>query len=36
MLLSFYGLFYVMCIPSFHLSNPRKIVPRMSDKLCKS
>ena len=32
-----YGLFSnVTCIFSFHLSNQREIVPRMSDKLCKS
>ena len=26
----------VMCVSSFHLSNPREVVPRISDKLCKS
>ena len=32
-----YSLFSnVVCICSFHLSNPREIVPRLSDKLCKS
>ena len=36
-LLRQYSLFLnIMCISSFHLSNPREIMPRISHKLCKS
>ena len=32
-----YSLFSnAICISSFHLSNPREIVPRIGDELCKS
>ena len=32
-----YSLFSdAVCISSFHFSNPREIIPRTSDKLCKS